>query len=155
MAGREWNNPAEAACIWDETEAQIYSLFKDHAAKNRNWNTGSSVCTHTALKKATIKLRNRWPSGGWSESHRALELRSLPLNLPFTVGKAKSQKRAVLNINWRQSTSTTGIQTSVSQLQIHLTHPKAHYECWSGPMSYHPSRTWLPGRIKQKFAFLE
>lgn len=55
LASREWNSPAEAACIWDETEAQIYSLFKDHAAKNRNWNTHSSVCTHSP-RKTTMEL---------------------------------------------------------------------------------------------------
>lgn len=47
MAGGEWNSPAGAACVLDETDAQIYSLFKDHTAKNRNWNTRSGVCSHS------------------------------------------------------------------------------------------------------------
>lgn len=42
-----WLHPAGAACVWDETDTQTYSLFKDHLAKNRNWNTGWSVYTHS------------------------------------------------------------------------------------------------------------
>lgn len=156
MAGGEWKSLAGAACIWDEIDAQIYSLFKDHAAKNRNWNTHSSVCTHPPEE-------GHYRAGeihSLAEDHlRVTAQKNLPKVFATVALLVQTRKQRQGPDRQKQPQHCLEVEQendwnsdSISQLgppHGTLSWKPESLEGWAGPKLHNPSQTCLPGRLKQ------